>query len=122
MAGENVSGLKSIQAALRKQIQKDGTRVRAGLLRTGHTLQRLSQLIVPVEYALLKNSARTSAEGQGVDAVVTVSYGTEYAVFVHEDLEAQHADGKSAKYLEIPLRTNRTELKEAFHAGVKGVQ
>lgn len=35
---------------------------------------------------------------------VKVVYEAEYAVFVHEDLEANHPNGGQAKYLEEPAR------------------
>lgn len=117
--GSNVDGLKRIQAALRKVQQRDAVRVRRALLKTGLTLQRFSQELVPIDTSALKNSARTKAEGTGFDTAVTVSYGTEYAVFVHEDLEAQHAPGKSAKFLETPLRTRQTELRQVFEDEMK---
>lgn len=35
---------------------------------------------------------------------VIVGYTANYAIFVHEDLTARHAPGKTAKYLEHPYR------------------
>lgn len=39
-----------------------------------------------------------------------VGYSANYALHVHEDLEARHAPGKSAKFLEKPARELREEL------------
>lgn len=54
-------------------------------------------------------------------AVVSVGYTQAYAVYVHEDLEAKHKPGKTAKYLETPLRQMQQEFpricKEMIMAG-----
>lgn len=43
-------------------------------------------------------------------ATVNVAYETPYAVYVHEDLEANHPNGGQAKFLEEPFRANRNLL------------
>ena len=78
------------------------------LYKEGATIFEQSQEEVPVD----KNPLRTSGnlgfphlDGQTV--VVEISYGgaaVDYAMAVHEDLEARHRDGKKAKYLEDPAR------------------
>jgi len=46
-----------------------------------------------------------SAAGRyGRNASVIVGYTANYALYVHEDMEARHAPGKQAKYLEQPAR------------------
>lgn len=52
--------------------------------------------------------------GKGVKANVSVSYKAEYAVYVHENLEAYHPIGQ-AKFLEQPAR----ELRPALVRGIK---
>lgn len=41
---------------------------------------------------------------------VEVSYGAEYAKFVHEDLTARHAPPTAAKFLETPARQHRDQM------------
>jgi L-alanine-DL-glutamate epimerase-like enolase superfamily enzyme len=53
----------------------------------------------------LQNLAR-----KGLPCKVEVGYGTEYAVYVHEDMEANHPNGGQAKYLEQPARAMRKAL------------
>ena len=52
------------------------------------------------------------------DVAVIVGYTQNYAVYVHEDLQATHAPGKQAKYLEQPLvdnsKTLQTIIAEVF--------
>lgn len=89
-----------------------------GLIRAGLWLQRESQKIVPVDTAALKNSARTRSEGVGFDTIVTVSYSTDYAMYVHEDLVARHKKGKQAKYLEDPARYGRKKMQQIVRKSV----
>ena len=98
---------------MKKAGPKIGRRVAVGLKEGGLFLQRQSQLVVPIDTATLKNTARTNnIGGEGFDADIIVHYGAgaEYAVYVHEDLDAKHAPGKTAKYLERPARKNISEI------------
>ena len=108
----SVSGLKKIEAAIAAHKRKTARGMRAGLIMAGLFLQREAQLIVPVDTTDLKESANTRPEGKGMDTQVVVSFGTEYAVYVHENLEARHAPGKQAKFLETPLREKGDRMAE----------
>jgi ribosomal protein L25 (general stress protein Ctc) len=67
-----------------------------------------SKEIVPVDTSALKQSGNLKplrVEGNAVEVVI--GYGgvaAPYAVDVHENLEARHQPGKSAKFLEIPVK------------------
>lgn len=68
-----------------------------------------SQDEVPVDTSALKQSGRIVPEvgvtSIGREVFVTLTYGStaaDYAVVVHEDLQANHPHGK-AKYLEDPM-------------------
>lgn len=50
------------------------------------------------------------AQANDPDAEVVVGFSQKYAVDVHENLEARHAAGKQAKYLEAPARRLHLEL------------
>ncbi len=93
-----------------KVAKKQAKRMEVGLKKAGLFIQRESQKIVPVEFGLLKNSARTTAEGKGFDTEVNVSYETSYAIFVHENLDAKHKGGKVAKFLENTVRLREKEI------------
>lgn len=66
-----------------------------------------SQDVVPVDTGVLRSSGNVDAPKWSGDSVsVDISYGgaaSQYAMIVHESLEARHAAGKSAKYLETPV-------------------
>jgi len=67
-----------------------------------------SKELVPVDTSALKQSGNLKplrVEGKSVEVVI--GYGgvaAPYAVEVHENLEARHKPGKSAKFLEIPVK------------------
>lgn len=50
---------------------------------------------------------------------VIVGYTANYALQVHENIEARHASGKQAKYLEQPARENRRELARIVQTDLK---
>lgn len=52
----------------------------------------------------LKERGKEATQG------VVVGYTQTYAVYVHENLNASHAEGKQAKYLEQPAREMQAEL------------
>jgi len=60
-----------------------------------------SQLLVPVETGALRASGRVEETEDGAEVI----YGNDmvnYALYVHEDLQARHPRGGQAKYLEQP--------------------
>lgn len=59
-------------------------------------------------YKKLKQLAEKSKQGSG--SVVTGYRGVNYAVYVHEDMEAQHPNGGQAKFLEQPARQLKGEF------------
>lgn len=65
------------------------------ILGTGHVIRRLQSLL---------------PKGKG--ARVKVGYQTNYAVYVHENLEANHPNGGQAKFLEQPARELRPQIKQ----------
>lgn len=115
----SVQGVKDIKAAIGRHKKATAVGLRVGLYRAGLFLQRESQKIVPVDESTLKPSATTRMEGEGLKSAVVVGYGTDYAVYVHEDMEARHKPGKSAKYLEKPLREKRGRLGELVKEGIE---
>ena len=114
----SVHGVKKIKAAIQAAKVAGSSGIEKGLKMAGLFLQRESMKIVPIDLGVLRNSAQTRAEGRGADTQVFVSYGTDYAVFVHEDLQARHKPGKSAKFLEKPFRQHRNKLREIIEKAI----
>ena len=109
----HITGMDNIFRNLKKANIKIGKGLSKGLKRGGLLIQRESMRIVPVDLNNLRPSASTDnigGEGFATDIVVHYGAGANYAVYVHEDLEARHKPGKSAKYLEKPAREKRREV------------
>ncbi|WP_030271193.1 hypothetical protein [Streptomyces sp. NRRL B-24484] len=81
-----------------------------------HVLQR-SRERVPIEEGTLERSGVASINEQQLTAAV--SYDTQYAVRVHEDMNARHDAGRSAKYLERPLAEEAGTVKQIIAAAVR---
>lgn len=101
-----------IVAALRARTKVHAAAVQQALIQAGLWLQRASQAIVPIDTGDLRRSAFTRHSGTGFQVIVRVGYTQSYAIYVHEDLNARHAPGKQAKYLEEPARTGRATMGE----------
>lgn len=118
----SVQGIKRLSEQLKARKFATSKGLRKGLYRAGLFLQRESMKIVPIDQNVLRPSAFTRME-EGTNRfnpAVIVGYGTDYAVFVHEDLEARHKPGKQAKFLEQPLREKRARLAEIVEEVIKG--
>jgi hypothetical protein len=72
-----------------------------------HLLQ-VSRTVVPLEEGTLERSGEATVDE--ADRVAAVSYDTPYAVIQHEDLTFRHAPGRTAKYLETPMHTERATI------------
>ena len=108
-----VLGLNNLKFAAVKHSKELGYKSSLALRIVGLWLQRASQLLVPVEFGDLKASAFTRHEGTGWNTVVRVGYTKEYAIYVHENLLAQHDIGQ-AKYLQEPAETRRSEMAALY--------
>ena len=106
-----ISGIDIVLRNLKKSRGTIGTSVAKGLKRGALLLQRESMKIVPVDTNILRAGAfNRNIGGEGFDTDMMVGYQAEYAVYVHEDLEARHKTGKQAKYLEAPARQFRPDI------------
>ena len=106
----SVMNIKGLVSALKNHEKRSEKNFRSGLIQAGAFLQRESMKLVPIDTTALRASANTRWEGEGFDTGVIVSYGTEYAVYVHEMPENRHKPGKQAKYLEQPAREKRDRM------------
>jgi len=106
-----ITGMSRVLSNLKKSKLTIAVGVARGLKQGGLFLQRESQKIVPVDTTNLKGGAFTrNIGGNGFDADVVVGYVADYAVYVHENLQAKHKPGKQAKFLEQPAREKRGEI------------
>ena len=105
-----VTGLKEVLKNVEKVKGATAKGVERGLVKAGLFLQRASQELVPIDTGALRNSAFTRKEGAGFKTKVSVGYTQNYAIYVHENLDAHHGPGKVAKFLETPAREHRDDM------------
>lgn len=71
-----------------------------------------SQELVPVDTGRLRGSGRVTIERVPTGFSATISYSTDYAIYVHEDLTKAHRFPTQAKFLEQPARERLPNLME----------
>ena len=109
-----IIGLKDLFKGLDKKQKEHEQGFHIGVRKAGLWLLRESMKLVPVDTGALRASGPlvTRSMGQGFETVMVVGYGQEYAIYVHENLNARHASGKQAKFLEEPARTGRQTMTD----------
>ena len=103
-------GVPQVVAKLKREKGMTGDRIAVGLKTAGLFIQRESQLLCPVEFGFLVNSAFTRSWGSGFETTVQVGYTAEYALYVHEILDNYHKPPTQAKFLEQPAREKKDEI------------
>ncbi len=81
-----------------------------GLQLAGQHLLQASAALVPHEEGDLERSGDTDEDR--AENAVSVFYDRPYAVIQHEELSYKHDDGRTAKYLEIPMHTEKETMLE----------
>ena len=87
-----------------------------GLSDAGHVLLGHSNSLVPIEEGVLQATGVAEVN----DKTLRVGYNTPYAYRQHEDLTYNHAPGRTAKYLEKPLRDHGPELAQIVGRAIVG--
>lgn len=104
------SGVDKVLDNLRKQQREMPQRVERALYTEAQIDMTESKRRVPVDTGVLRaTGAVQKPERSGRRISVRLTYGTEYAVFVHEDLDAFHKIGQ-AKFLESVLNESRPHM------------
>jgi len=100
---------KDVRHALGFALQEEGQAIMAESVRE-----------CPVEYGNLRASHYVSPhEVRGNDVKVTLSYGTEYAVHVHENLNAKHAAPTKSRFLSDPANAAKRGMKPRLRDRMK---
>lgn len=89
-----------------------------GLHEAGEHLLALAKAVVPLEEGTLERSGQSTplADIDSDSPTVVVSFDTVYAARQHEELTWQHAEGRTAKYLEGPAVANKNLLAQIIAA------
>ena len=94
----------------------DGNRGALGkaIFKQANVVLNESKELVPVDNGDLKKSGKVeNPKITATNIEVEISYGGDaraYAWIVHEDPNAQHKDGQTYKYLEIPVNNNKDKF------------
>jgi antirestriction protein ArdC len=88
-----------------------------GLMLGAEHVLEMSKRVVPIEESTLLNSGVTSVDAGALRAAV--SYDTVYACRQHEELTWRHDAGRTAKYLENPLNSERRAVNELVAREIK---
>jgi len=99
-------------AKLGKMRMEASKALQLGLNMGGLFLQRESQKLVPIDTDTLRLSAQTRPDPINGRPSTVVEYGTDYGIYVHKNLEARHAPGTQAKFLEQPFREKMDRIVE----------
>ena len=101
----NVTQLKGVEKMIahwNRRRQKNLAGLANGLKQAGLILLRASQNIVPVDTGNLKASAFIRDDSQTPEQpAVIVGYTANYAIFVHEDLNALHGEAFNQAYADL---------------------
>lgn len=100
-----VKGLREVLANLDETHRRFIENGKRGLWKSGFLVEREANKQVPVDLGNLKASSYTKMIGP---LIVQVGYTAEYALHVHEDLEANHTVG-NAKFLENAEKETRSQ-------------
>lgn len=135
----HVKGTKEVISNLRLLHPRCGRAAGDGVKLAGEFLHARAQEIVPRDTGdLAANSRVRKIEGtRGFDTIVVVEYLQEYAIYVHENLEALHGAAynaeyggegerlrgprQQAKFLERPMsdKANQTVMKQIIKNAVQ---
>lgn len=88
-----------------------------GLRKGAEHLLGVSRARVPHEEGTLERSGVASVDAASLTGAV--SYDTPYAARQHEELDWQHDEGRTAKYLEIPMGEEGPVIAELVAAEIR---
>ena len=116
-----ITGLDKLNNLLREGAVEAIKATGGALYREATAMFRVSQEQVPIKYGILKASGQVTLPTYSEHSVeVDIGYGgaaSDYALVVHENLEAHHPHGK-AKYLEDPVNAGVPGLMERITESV----
>jgi len=86
-------------------------------------LMESNQKVPKATFELVRSARIQEDSGRNRLRTLGVTYDTDHAMPVHEDMEAKHAPGQEAKFLENPAKAHRRgyakEMKAAMQSKMK---
>lgn len=103
-----ITGIEAVTKVVGTAVEKTKMKIAEGIEKASYIILKKAQGYVPIDTGALKASGRVEVTGSGKGARSKVIFGgtreTYYALYVHENLEAQHAYPTCAKFLEKAAR------------------
>lgn len=118
--GEAMKGIAEMRKRLRGIVEKYPDRVAMALKTEAEIEMTEMKRRTPVDKGILRASGRVHdpERGWGRKISVEMSFGTDYAIFVHENLEAFHPVGQ-AKFMESVINESRQFMASRVAARLK---
>jgi hypothetical protein len=117
--GVKVTGALEAASDLMSLAKKSPTAMERAFFKFGNTEMTEAKRLTPVEFGDLRDSGEVSPpEWEGDNLTMELSFGgsaSEYAMAVHEDMEAHHDQGE-AKFLEKPLNASEPYMDQRVGA------
>ena len=119
-----LKGDKKLIRTLKKRTGVAFQRVSAVQDSIASEIERDSNDKVPKDTRALERSSDVKVEqSRKTVRTVAITYDEDYAIQVHEDLQAKHNPGEEAKFLEKPAKRQRrryaVELRQAMKGGME---
>ena len=111
-------GKSKVMKNLNDALSKINNKTRKSLVLVGILVKGRSQALTPVDTGNLKAGHYTSIGGGKNNPTVEIGLTAPYAVYVHEDLNANHPTGQ-AKFLEQALEASTGEIITIIKNGAK---
>lgn len=117
--GLKIFGLNRTITAIKKMKDRKGKAIQEATSVACHIILEQAKFYCPVDTGALKESGKVVIYGSGTATRGSVEFGTKYAIWVHEKVEARHTPPTCAKFLE---RAAREKLKACEEATERIVQ
>ena len=114
------TGLEQLSARLETAAVRAMAPLASALYQEARLIMLESVKLCPIDTGYLRSTAYVAPPViSGIGVSVQLSYGAEYAIYVHEILDAVHPVGQ-AKYLEQPVRDAQATLASHISARLAG--
>lgn len=105
-------GAVDIKDVFQKKTTEHLTKLRQGLVEAAKLLLRRANLLVPVDTGVLKASGFVRLVGSLSEPRVLIGYTANYAIYVHENLDAKHGAAFNTAYAAL-IAKGRTHVRGA---------
>jgi len=116
----HVTGVKEVEANIQRLIKGNWIDAKKALRQEATVIMQKSVPQTPVEFGPLRGSETIEETKETKkEYELTLGYTQKYAAAVHENLNARHAPGTNAKYLEKPLMEQAPKIAKNVAKRIK---